>query len=71
MSDEALHPTSECCIGENCRICGRPAAHKVEEVIFDDDPDVHRHPFTAYLCCRHFAAVMGDAVPCKVSPAAL
>jgi hypothetical protein len=71
MSDEPLHPVSECCTGRKCDICHRPAAHKVEEVIFDDDPDIHRHPLTTYLCCPHFVAVMGNAAPCRVSAAPL
>ena len=40
--------------------CGRPAAHKVEEVIFSDDPMQPRHPLTAYLCEAHYDAVMGS-----------
>jgi hypothetical protein len=60
----ANHYVSRCCIGERCRICGQPAPHKVEEVIFEDDPTRPRHPFTTYLCCAHFALVMGNAVPC-------
>jgi hypothetical protein len=52
---------SICCEGEICRICGKPAAAKVEEVIQIDDPHVYRHPLTAYLCDEHFARVMGLA----------
>jgi hypothetical protein len=63
---------SACCEGERC-FCGRPASHKVEETIFDDDwsraddgPNGAqprgmrgRHPFTAYVCQDHFAMIMG------------
>jgi len=39
--------------------CGLPAEHKVEEAIAFDDPNPHRHPFTAYLCHEHFCEIMG------------
>ena len=48
------------CTGEKCGICGEPATHKVSEVVFDDDPDTHRHPLTSYVCYRHFRAIMGS-----------
>jgi len=51
---------SACCEGEHC-YCGKPAEHKVEEVIFDDDPIQSRHPFTTYICHRHFVQIMGPA----------
>ncbi|MBO9710510.1 MAG: hypothetical protein J7521_20105 [Caulobacter sp.] len=51
---------SGCCKGERC-FCGEPAARKVEEVIFDDDPIQHRHPLTRYVCAGHFAQIMGPA----------
>jgi hypothetical protein len=51
---------SACCEGERC-YCGKPAEHKVEEVIFDDDPIQSRHPLTSYICHEHFAGVMGPA----------
>lgn len=41
------------CRGEKCP-CGQPAAHKVSEEIFDDDPNYHRHPLTAYICTDCF-----------------
>lgn len=56
--------------GEACSVCGAPAARKVEETIFSDDPSTRelyglpiqaRHPFTAYLCMEHFVMVMGPA----------
>jgi hypothetical protein len=34
------------------------------EVIFDDDPQPIRHPLVAYLCCYHYAQVVGPAAPC-------
>jgi hypothetical protein len=49
---------SECCEGERC-YCGAPAEHKVEEVIFDDDPIQPRHPLTSYICHAHFREIMG------------
>jgi hypothetical protein len=49
------------CEGEHC-FCGAPAEHKVEEVIFWDDPFQNRHPFTSYVCHRHFVRIMGVAV---------
>lgn len=51
---------SLCCEGERCH-CGQPAAAKVEEAIFPDDPAAVRHPLTAYLCARHFREAMGEA----------
>jgi len=51
---------SACCGGEICQ-CGKFAEHKVEEVIFDDDPNQNRHPFTAYICHDCFAKLMGPA----------
>jgi hypothetical protein len=40
-------------------MCGKPAAAKVGEEIFDDDPHPYRHNFTAYVCADHFAQIMG------------
>ena len=51
---------SGCCEGERCR-CGNAAEHKVEEVIFYDDPMPHRHPLTSYICHQHFVELMGPA----------
>ncbi len=39
--------------------CGVQATHKVGEEIAHDDPQPIRHGYTAYLCCDHFARVMG------------
>ena len=52
-----LNPT---CEGEQCSICGKPAAAKVEESITSDDPFGNRHPLTAYVCREHFWQIMGD-----------
>ena len=71
MSEKPSHPVSQCCVGERCGVCRQAATHKVSEVIFDDDPDPHRHPFTSYLCCQHFRLIMGNAAPCKAVPAPL
>lgn len=46
-------PISKYCEGEKCR-CGAPAAHKIEETIFDDDPRTYVHPLTQYVCEEHF-----------------
>ncbi len=50
---------SKSCHGETCSMCGKPAAAKVGEEIFDDDPHPYRHNFTAYVCADHFAQIMG------------
>lgn len=51
--DPWRHVPIESAEGEHC-FCGQPASHKVEEVT-----DQARHPFTRYVCCKHFAALMG------------
>lgn len=51
---------SACCGGEVCP-CGAPAEHKVEEVLFSDDPAQYRHPLTRYICHEHFLFIMGSA----------
>lgn len=59
MSDEFQ---SKYCRGETCGKCGEAEAyHKVGEIIFDDDPNKKRHPFTQYLCNDCFFEVMGPA----------
>lgn len=52
--------------GEVCP-CGAEAWRKVEEVIFDDDPDQCRHSLVQYLCLDCFNRLMrGDwYVACK------
>ncbi|MHC2399163.1 hypothetical protein ACVMGC_003707 [Bradyrhizobium barranii subsp. barranii] len=54
----AAHPGS--LEGERC-FCGKPAARKVEEVIFADDSQPIRHPLTSYVCDEHFREIMGPA----------
>jgi len=54
------HAVSRCCKGEKCRICGALATHKIEEVIFDDDPFPMRHNWVAYVCCEDFAVIFGE-----------
>jgi len=59
---------SACCEGEHC-FCGAPAARKVGEEFFHDDPTAYvewngkrvarRHPLTAYVCFPHFVEMMG------------
>lgn len=39
-------------------MCGAPADAKVEETIFHDDPMPIRHALTAYVCAKHFTAIM-------------
>ena len=59
MSDEFQ---SKYCRDEVCGACGEAAAyHKIEEVVFDDDPNPGRHPFTRYLCNDCFFDAMGPA----------
>lgn len=75
MDKPARRDISTYCKGEKCgfreplftyrlvtrpgHLCNEPAEYKVEEVIFDDDPQPIRHPLTQYLCARHFKQVMG------------
>jgi len=54
------HPVSASCKGEQCRICGQPATHKVGEEIQHDDPFPDRHNWTAYVCCEDFAVIFGQ-----------
>jgi len=51
---------SKCCEGEKC-FCGHPAEHKVDEIIFFDDPYPARHGLTSYICHEHFRQIMGPA----------
>jgi hypothetical protein len=62
------HFVSSSCEGEFCNMCEGlvPATHKVGEEIPNDDPNGHRHNYTAYVCCKHFKAILGRAVPCQV-----
>jgi hypothetical protein len=50
---------STCCKGEICSVCGKLATNKLEETIFDDDPNKMRHPLTAYVCREHFRMIVG------------
>lgn len=52
--------SSKYCDGERCW-CSNPATHKIEEVVFDDDPVPERHPLTSYVCFEHFRQMMGPA----------
>lgn len=60
--------------GESCSMCGLPAAHKVAEQIPPDDPSQEntqvfprsgRFPLAAYVCCFHFAELLGSATGCR------
>lgn len=55
------------CQGERC-YCGKPADHKIEEVVFRDDPLPFRHPLTRYVCHAHFAEIMGPAAKRRMKP---
>jgi hypothetical protein len=56
---------SKYCKGEKCGMCWNqerklvPATHKVEETIFDDDPNRNRHNLTQYVCDKHFTSIFG------------
>jgi hypothetical protein len=73
-----MHFVSASCGGVNCAMCldldrkKCPATHKVGEEIPDDDPYPIRHNLTAYVCCKHFCQIVGNAAtPCdKEGPAA-
>ena len=59
------------CLGRNCEFrnepekeCRKPSTHKVGEEIMHDDPNHYRHNLTAYVCCDHFRAILGDATEC-------
>lgn len=62
-----MHHILESSVGEKCT-CGKPASHKVEEVLdfgsFSSIEDIVnagvRHPLTVYLCCQCFSKLMGD-----------
>ena len=55
---------SAMCRRESCA-CGAPAAHRVVEVIFPDDPNPRRAPLSTFLCRRHFGELMGPAA-CEI-----
>jgi hypothetical protein len=58
------HVMSKTCQGEICSVCHSPATHKVsEEIPFEDT--IHRHEFTAYVCCLHFRMIFGPRVFCQ------
>lgn len=61
FSDRFPHFVSASCEGEWCHMCDEPATHKVGEEIPWDTPanDKMRHNLTTYLCCQHFADLMG------------
>lgn len=52
--------------GERCGMCWRDehklaeASHKVQEIIFDDDPNRNRKPLSQYVCEKHFNRIMGN-----------
>jgi len=53
-SSEGRFCTAQLVIGAFDVQCGAPASHKIREATDDQ-----RHELTAYVCCDHFAAVMG------------
>lgn len=48
------HVVSPSCGGEHCRVCGKPATHKVGE-----ETRQRRHNYTAYVCCECFGNIFG------------
>lgn len=58
------HFVSSACKGEFCRVCKKPATHKLGEEIQFDDPQPARHNLTAYVCCLHFGIIVGPAAEC-------
>jgi hypothetical protein len=65
------HSVDASCVGEYCTHftddmnmqCGEQASHKVgEEVLSDATPC---HNLTAYVCCKHFAAIFGKVRFCE------
>ena len=59
------HFVSASCEGEKCTMCGKDATHKVGEEIAHDDPYAYRHNYTAYVCCKCFQSIFGQAVVCE------
>ncbi len=55
---EPVQFMSKYCIGERCMCCGEQAVEKVEQVVFDDHPYPNHHPYTGYLCRKHFEMVL-------------
>ncbi len=59
------HFVSAMYLGESCGPCRREgrstdATHKIgEEIAFDDPSDRDRHNLTQYVCCEHYARLMG------------
>lgn len=72
---EDRHYVSPSCMEEKCRMCPKPATHKIGEEIDLSDPTAFanlkghriaiRHNFTAYVCCMCYRMIMGDAVSCE------
>lgn len=52
--ERAQHPFPIWAREEQCQ-CGKPAAHKIEEVPFGAYP-----PLSSYLCCRCFRRMVGN-----------
>jgi hypothetical protein len=48
------HVISNNALANRC-FCGVMAKHEIHEVV----PFGSRHPFKAYLCCKHFSQIMG------------
>jgi len=66
-----MHFVSGSCRGERCSVCLRQkmlvdATHKIGEEIPHDDPNRGRHELTAYVCCDHYAMIMGPSAPCVI-----
>ncbi len=54
MTESSTRPQ---CVGEFCTMCGQQAEFKVAEELQFDEPR-GRHPFTAYVCRKHFERIM-------------
>ncbi len=54
MKNKDKQFVSASCIGERCSMCDEPPVAKVSEVVMWDDPNKIRHPYTAYVCRKHF-----------------
>ena len=77
----AAHRVSITGQGEHCGMCLREgttvvATHKVGEEIPDDLAPVAGHNLTQYVCCRHFARIMGFVSAslfrgCRLDPLAI
>lgn len=57
------HFISAQCEGYTCGVCGMPATHKFQEIVFSDDPKRLFAP-SAWVCCEHFQMIVGPQIGC-------